>query len=420
MIEIQVFRENPDLIKNSQRQRGEPIKIVDEVIDFDNKWRRTLKSVEQLNYKRNQTTLEISKLKKQGKSGATKIRDMRILGEEIQKKQALANRYLQKRDEVRERVGNILDKSVPFGKSDADNKVLRNVGRPPKFNFKGKSHAELCENLGVIDFERAAKVAGSGFFYLKGRLTILDHALQRFALDFLMKKGYTPIFPPLMMNRKAYSGVTDMESFETVMYKMDRENLYLIATSEHPMGAMYMNETFKKKELPIKLCGISPCFRREIGTHGKFTKGLFRVHNFMKVEQFIFSNREDSCKYHEELQKNAEELYKALEIPYRVVAVCTGDLGPIASKKYDIEAWMADGKYREVGSNSNCTTYQATRLNVKYIDDDGQKKFVHTLNNTALATSRTLISLIESHQTKDGKIKIPKALWRYTGFKEIA
>ena len=221
-----------------------------------------------------------------------------------------------------------------------------------------------------------------------------------------------------MMKRKAYEGVTDLADFENVMYKIEGEDHYLIATSEHPMAAMYLGETFRKEELPIKLCGISSCFRKEVGTHGKYTKGLFRVHNFNKIEQFIFCLPKDSWSYHEELQKNVEDMYKLLEIPIQVVNVCTGDIGSIAAKKYDVEGWMADGKYRELGSNSNCTYYQATRLNVRYKEGD-KKEYVHTLNNTALATSRTMVCLLESHQQKDGSIKIPKALWKYTGFKEI-
>jgi seryl-tRNA synthetase len=218
-----------------------------------------------------------------------------------------------------------------------------------------------------------------------------------------------------MLKRKPYEGVTDISEFESVMYKTEGEDLYLIATSEHPMAAMHMNEVLESRDLPIKLVGVSPCFRREVGAHGKYTKGLFRMHNFNKIEQFIFSLPEDSWKHHEELQKNSEDLYKALGLAYRVVNVCTGDIGVIAAKKYDTEAWMADGEYREVGSNSNCTDFQARRLNVRYREGEGVAPagFVHTLNNTALATSRTMIAIVEQYQRKDGTVDVPEALLPY-------
>jgi seryl-tRNA synthetase len=239
-------------------------------------------------------------------------------------------------------------------------------------------------------------------------------------LDFMVKKGYTPIEPPYMMNRRSYEGVASLSDFEDVMYKVEKDDLYLIATSEHPMGAMHMGEVIEEELLPLKYTGISPCFRKEVGSHGKYSKGLFRTHHFNKIEQFIFSKPDDSWKLHEELQKNSEMLYRLLKIPIRVVNVCTGDIGNIAAKKYDIEAWLPSvGGYKEVGSNSNCTDYQARRLNIKYGKVGGKKDFVHTLNNTALATSRTMIAIIENNQMKDGSVKIPAALWKYTGFKKI-
>jgi seryl-tRNA synthetase len=270
-------------------------------------------------------------------------------------------------------------------------------------------------NLGICDFERAAKVSGSGFYYLMNELTLLDHAIQRYAIDFLLKKGYSLIEPPFMIRKSAYEGVTDLADFESVMYKVEDEDLYLIATSEHAMGSMFMDETLLVEDLPIKLCGISPCFRKEIGAHGKYTKGLFRVHQFHKIEQFIFSQPEQSWELHEELQNNSEQLYQGMGLHYRVVNVCTGDIGNIAAKKYDIDAWMADGEFREVGSNSNCTDYQARRLNIKYrlMEGKSPEGFVHTLNNTALATSRTIIAIIEQYQQEDGTISIPKALRKY-------
>jgi len=236
-----------------------------------------------------------------------------------------------------------------------------------------------------------------------------------------LKKGYALIEPPYMIRRAAYEGVTDLADFESVMYKVEDEDLYLIATSEHSVGSMLMNETLLAEHLPIKVCGISPCFRREIGQHGRYTKGIFRVHQFHKIEQFIFSAPEQSWGLHEELQRNSELLYEGLGLHYRVVNVCTGDMGSIASKKYDIECWMADGEFRETGSNSNCTDYQARRLNVKYRLKEGARPegFVHTLNNTAIATSRTMIALIEQYQQEDGTILIPEALRPYMNGMEV-
>jgi seryl-tRNA synthetase len=244
---------------------------------------------------------------------------------------------------------------------------------------------------------------------------MLDNAIQNYAVDLLIKRGYVFIVPPYMMRREPYEGVTDLAAFSDVLYKIDSEDLYMIATAEHPVGAMFINEVIEKKQLPIKMVGRSPCFRKEVGSHGKYTKGLFRTHQFHKVEQFIFCLPEQSWEYHEELQKNCEDLYQGLGLHYRVVNVCTGDIGDIAAKKYDTEVWMADGEFREIGSNSNCTDYQARRLNIKFREKEGLPPagFVHTLNNTALATSRTLVAIVEQYQQADVTIKVPDVLIPY-------
>ncbi|MEM7828215.1 MAG: serine--tRNA ligase, partial [Candidatus Aenigmatarchaeota archaeon] len=319
------------------------------------------------------------------------------------------------------RIPNLLHESVPQGKDEKDNVEIRRWGKPPNFDFKPKSHLDIAIDLGLIDPERAAKVAGAGFYYLKEELVLLDLAIQRFAIDFLRKKGYVLIEPPFMINRKAYEGMIDPTDFEMVTYKIENEPMYLIATAEHPLGAMFADEIFNKNELPLKLIGVSPCFRKEVGTHGKYTKGLFRMHQFNKIEQFIFCLPEQAIEMHEELQRNCEEMYQALGLHYRVVNVCTGDIGSIAAKKYDTEVWMADGQFREIGSNSWCTDYQARRLNIRWREKEGLPPagFVHTLNNTALATSRTMIAILEQYQQKDGSVKIPKVLVPYTGFSKI-
>jgi seryl-tRNA synthetase len=272
-----------------------------------------------------------------------------------------------------------------------------------------------------MDLERAAKTSGAGFYYLRNEMVLLDYAIIRYATDFLLERGYALIEPPYMIRRRPYEGVTDLADFESVMYKMEGEDLYLIATSEHALASMFMDEVFLAEDLPIRLAGVSPCFRREVGTHGKYTKGMFRVHQFNKVEQFIFSLPEQSWELHEELQRNCEALYEGLGLHYRVVNVCTGDIGSIAAKKYDMEVWMADGEFREAGSNSNCTDYQARRLNIRYRMKEGQPPMgpVHTLNNTALATSRTMLAILEQYQREDGSVIVPEVLRKYMNGIEV-
>ncbi|MFH8080623.1 MAG: serine--tRNA ligase [Candidatus Aenigmatarchaeota archaeon] len=423
MLDIKLVRENPEIVKNDlkKRQEMDKIKWVDELLECDKKRREIIAQVNELRKKRNDITEEIAKLKKQGKDinhllkEAEEIPDkIKLLEEELSKYEEKVKWYLL-------RLPNILHESVPYGKDEKDNVVIRIWGKPPEFDFPPKNHLEILENLGLIDMERAAKVAGAGFYYLKEDLVLLDHAIQMFAINHLRKKGFKLVLPPYMMKKDAYLGATDLDAFHDMLYKIEDEDLYMIATAEHPLAAMFKDEVFSKKELPLKLVGVSPCFRKEIGSHGKYTKGLFRVHQFHKVEQFVFCLPEQSWQIHEELQQNSEELYQSLGIHYRVVNVCTGDIGNIAAKKYDTEFWMADGQFREIGSNSNCTDYQARRLNIKYREKEGKPPigFVHTLNNTALATSRTIIAIVEQFQQKDGSVIIPKPLRAYMDGKEV-
>jgi len=414
MLDIKLIREHPEIVRDDLKKRGdvEKLKMLDDLIEYDKKWRQLLTQVNELRHRRKVVTTEIASLKKKGEDASRQIEEAKGIPQEIEKLEKQVEEYKEKVDSILLKLPNILHESVPFGKDESDNVVAKIVGKPPKFDFKPKSHVEIALNLGLIDFDRAAKVAGHGFYYLKGDLARLDLAIINYTVDLLRKRGYTLIEPPFMMHKKPYLGVTDLDFFGDQLYKLGGEDLYLIATSEHPMAATFMDEVMDKKDLPIKFVGVSPCFRKEVGAHGKYTKGLFRVHQFNKVEQFIFCLPEDSWKFHEELQKNAEDLYQGLGIHFRVVNVCTGDIGIIAAKKYDIEVWMADGTYREAGSNSNCTNYQARRLNIRYREKEGQPPagFVHTLNNTALATSRTMIAILEQHQQKDGSVIIPEAL----------
>jgi len=419
MLDIKLVREHPEIIQKDLKKRGEQEKLemLNNLIKNDIEWRSLLAEANELRHKRKMITTEVANLKKNRKEANKQIEDAKKIQQQIKKLEIHVAEYRKNADLMLMKLPNILHETVPFGKDEHDNVVEKLVGKPPKFGFEPKSHVEIASELGLIDFERAAKVSGHGFYYLKGNLARLDIAILTYTIDFLRPRGYTLIEPPLMMHRKPYLGVTDLEFFGDQLYKIEDDDLYLIATSEHPMAASYMDEVIIQKDLPIKYVGVSPCFRKEVGAHGKYTKGLFRVHQFNKIEQFIFCLPEDSWKFHIELQKNSEDIYTSLGLHYRVVNVCTGDIGIIAAKKYDTEIWMADGIYREAGSNSNCTDYQARRLNVKYREKEGQSPvgFVHTLNNTAIATSRTLIAILEQNQQKDGTVIIPEALRHLMG-----
>ncbi len=276
-----------------------------------------------------------------------------------------------------------------------------------------KANTDLITELVIADLERAEKISGARFWFLKNEGALLDLALQRYAIDFMMKKGYTFVIPPYLMKREPYEGVTSLADFGDVLYKAQDEDLHLIATSEHPLTAMYMNETLEEGKLPIKLIGLSPCFRKEAGAHGKDTKGIFRGHQFTKAEQIVICKPEDSWKYHEELARNAIEFFESLELHFRQVNICTGDIGMFAAKKYDLEVWMpVQNTFREVVSCSNCTDYQARRLGIKFRTPEGNM-LVHTLNSTVVATSRAIVAILENFQRKDGSVVVPKVLVPY-------
>ena len=417
MIDVNLIRKNPDFVRENLKRRNDPekLELLDEFIEADKKWRALQTKLNELRRKRNQLSLQIAQKKKMGEDEKPLLIEAEELQNKIKRLEYETREYRRKSISLLMRIPNLLHESVPYGRDENDNVEIRRWGSPPKFDFKPKSHLEIALDLGLVDEKRANKVAGSGFFYFKEELVLLDLAIQRFAIDFLRKRGYVLVEPPFMMRRKPYEGVVDLADFETVMYKIENEDLYLIATSEHPIAAMFMNETLDKNELPLKFVGISTNFRKEVGTHGKYTKGFFRMHQFNKIEQFVFCLPEESWEIHEELQRNCEEMYQMLGLHYRVVNVCTGDIGTVAAKKYDTEVWMVDGKFREVGSNSNCTDYQARRLNIKYREGPGKppKGYVHTLNSTALATSRTMMAILEHYQQKDGSVIIPEVLRPY-------
>jgi len=417
MLDIRLIRESPDVVRKNLEKRGDParLKLLDDLIQTDREWRQLLTRVNELRHRRRIVTEEIAKLKKEGRDTAHKLREAKAIPAEIQELEKQVEERRERADSLLLRLPNLLDESVPVGRDESANVVVRVVGKPPKFDFVPKNHLEIAQDLGLIDVERAAKVAGHGFYYLKGSLVLLDFAITAYAIDFMTKRGYLLVEPPFVMHRKPYVGATDLETFEDQLYKVEGEDLYLVATAEHPLAALHMDEVIEQKDLPLKLVGFSTNFRREVGAHGKYTKGLFRMHQFNKVEQFVFCLPQDSWGFHEELQKNAEDLYQGLGLHFRTVNVCTADIGNLAAKRYDVEVWMADGVFREAGSNSNCTDYQARRLNIRYREKKGMAPagFLHTVNNTALATSRTMMTILEQFQQKDGSVLIPKALRPY-------
>lgn len=417
MIDINLIRNSPGLVKDNLRRRKDEEKIlwVDELIALDKEQRSLQYEIEDLRRKRNLITEEIRELKNAKKDFSGKVNEAKALPDKIK---VLESRHEDAKNRITAimmQLPNMMHESVPYGKDDSENLEIRRVGEPKKFDFEIMNHGELIEKLDIGDFERAAKIAGRGFYYLKGDLALLNRALVNFAIDSLTKKGYRYIDPPFMINRKVIDSVTDYSFFKDMVYKIENEDLHMIGTSEHPIMGMYMYETLPKEKLPFKFVGYSYCFRKEIGSHGIDERGLFRVHQFHKVEQVIICKPEESWNLFEELINNSEELFKALELPYRVVNICTGDLGIVASKKYDLEVWMPrQGKYREACSCSNCTDYQTRRLNIRYGTPGAQGNILaHSLNNTAIATSRVLIAILENYQNKDGTIDVPKVLQPY-------
>jgi seryl-tRNA synthetase len=418
LLDVKLLRENPDVIRNDLRKRGllQKLADVDEAVECDQEWRRLKIQVEELRHKQNQLTAEVAALKKAGKQTGEKLKEVSGIPDRIRQLDAAAEQRLARLTEILTSLPNILHESVPVGRDDSENVTVRVWGTPPKFDFRLKDHVDILSELGMVDMERAGKISGSRFFFLKGDAVKLEHSIMRYAVDVLSKRGYAPIEPPFMMRREAYAGVTDLGDFGPTIYKVEGEDLYMIATAEHPLVAMYMDEILDGKSLPMKYCGFSPCFRVEAGAHGKDTKGIFRTHQFYKVEQIAFSKPEQSWELHEELISNAEEIFRNLGLHYRIVNVCTGDMGSVAAKKYDLEAWMpVQQRFREMVSCSNCTDYQARRLKIRYRDRTSDPTtLVHTLNSSAVAT-RALVAIVENFQMKDGSVAIPKPLVPYMG-----
>lgn len=409
-----MFRDNHEQIRADHDKRGISHEKIDQVIHFDKLWLNLQHQTNQLRQQKNTAAKGISEAKKSGDEAKAQaiLAQVATLGAEISQLEAKTQEALEQRDSIRMSIPNILHSEVPQGADESGNTVHSTYGEKPEFNFEPRTHNELIEMNKWVDLKRAAKIAGSRFFFLKGDLARLELALQNYSVDFIRKRGYTLVQPPVMMNRKAYEGVTDLGDFETVMYGIEPDKYYMIATSEHPLTSMYMDETIPEEQLPLKIVGVSPCFRREVGSHGQSDLGIWRVHQFTKIEQIVFAKPEESWAIHEELLQNCIDLWNELGLHYEVVNICTGDMGTVAARKYDLEAWLPGaGQYKEIVSCSNCTDYQANRLQVKYGQPGhANQPIVHTLNSTAVATSRALVAIIEQNQLEDGRVSIPDVL----------
>jgi seryl-tRNA synthetase len=420
MLDIKLLRENPDIVRESQKKRGMPEKEVDWVLELDKKWRGLKFEVDNLKSKRNKISQEINQAKKEKNESKAKdlIKQAQKIPKEIAKLEEESKKLEQERNSVLENIPNIVDKSIPVGDA-SKNKILEVFRKPKKFSFQVKDHEELLLNRDLLNMNKAAEVAGARFYYLKRDIVKLNQALINFALDFLAKKDFVLVQPPYMLKKETLNTALPLSAFEESIYKIEGEDLYLIGTAEHALNAYYFNEILIGKDLPIRFAGLSPCFRKEAGSHGKDTKGIIRIHQFEKIEQFVFCKPENSWKEFDLLLKNSKEMLKKLEIPFRFVVLSTGDIGRVPTKTIDFEGWFPSQKsYRELGSCSNCLDYQARRGNVRY-DEAGKLNFVHTLNNTAIATERMIACLVENYQQKDGSIKIPKALQPYMNKQKI-
>ncbi|MFH1787711.1 MAG: serine--tRNA ligase [archaeon] len=421
MIDIKLIRENPELVKKNIKKKfqDEKLVLVEKVKNLDEKWRKLKYEEDKLRSERNNISKKINEFKKAGKNASKEIKEAGEIPNKITKLQLKRKKLEEEIKEIMYKIPNIIHESVPIGKDESENVEVKKIGKPRKFNFEVKSHVELGEELGMLDFDTSAKVSGKGFYYLKGELAILNMAMINFARDYMVKKGFIYVEPPLMIRKEILLGVYSNEEIDAMSYKVEGEDLYLIATSEHPLIGQFINKTFNKKEIPVEQTGYSMCFRREIGSHGIDEKGIYRTHQFNKQEMVVICEPEDSYKYYDKMLNYSIDIFKALEIPIRVLECCSGDLADLKAKSCDLEAWSPrQKKYFEVTSLTNMEEAQARRLNIK-IEDKGNRYFAHTLNNTVIATSRALVALIENNQQKDGSIKIPKALWKYTGFNEI-
>lgn len=408
MLEIKFIRQNPEKVKEVCKKRQSKVDI-DQLLILDKKKNEYLQEVENLRAKQN-------------KLGKDDIREAQEIKDKIKKIEPELEKTKKEFQNLMLQIPNLPLDDVPVGKDEKDNLVIEEIGEKPKFGFQPKDYLELTEKLDWVDIERAAKVSGARFGYLKNQAVLLQFALINFAFDILTNKRFIPIIPPVMLKSEMAKGMGYLEQADKEeAYYLPQDDLYLVGTSEQSIGVMHANEVFEEKDLPKRYVGFSTCFRREAGSHGKDTKGILRVHQFDKIEMFIFCQPEESKKEHQLLLKTEKELMNGLELPYRVVHLCTGDIGRPSASTYDIETWMpGQNRYRETHSTSNCTDFQARRLNIRYRKNKDKKlEFVHMLNGTAFAIPRILIAILENYQQADGSVKIPKVLQKYLGTRVI-
>jgi len=407
MLDIKFIRQNPEKVKDGIAKK-QAVVDVDKILSLDEEKRQLILKIESLRAE-------------QKELGRDQIEKAQEIKSQVKELEPQLENITDQLNVLLRQIPNLPLDSVLAGKDGSENVVIREEGKKPEFDFDPKDYLELAEKLNIIDVKSAAKSSGSRFGYLKGEAALLEFALVHLAFEILTKEGFIPVVPPVMLKPEMMEGMGYTERGKDEIYFLEKDNLYLVGTSEQSIGAMHQGDIFTEEELPKRYAGFSTCFRREAGAYGKDTKGILRVHQFDKIEMFSFCHPEKSKDEHQLLLKMEEKLMQALELPYRVIDICSGDLGDPAAAKYDIEAWMpGQGEYRETHSTSNCTDYQARRLNIKYKDKQSQKQeFVHTLNGTAFAIGRMLIAIIENYQKKDGSIEVPKVLQKYLGLKVI-
>jgi len=423
MFDIKFIRENLSKVKDNIKKKFQNHKIVlvDKVIELDEEWRKIKKEGDELRHERNTISDKINEEKKKGRDISSIIKRAKEIPERLKQIESQESSLEKEIKEILYQLPNIISKQTPIGKDATKNKVIKKSGKISKFSFPVKTHVELLEKNKWADFDSSARVSGNGFYYLKGDLALLNQALIRFAIDFMKSKKYEYIEPPLMLNEKSIYASMDKETIKQSVYSIKDEDLNLIGTSEQALLAMHSGQAIPEEKLPKKYFSYTMCFRKEVGAHGINEKGLWRTHQFNKVEQFIFCKPEDSEKLYNELLKNSEEILNKLKLPYRILEICSGDLGDWKYRSADLEVYRPTTKeYGEIVSLTNCTDYQARKLDIKCFDKKGNRRVLHTLNDTALATSRILVAIVENYQQKDGSIKIPNVLQKYMyGMKKI-
>lgn len=422
MIDIKLLRENPELVKANIKKKfqNDKLVLVDEVLRLDEKWRKLKFDEDKLRSERNSVSKEVSEAKKakNEKKANESLKRAKKIPEEIAELEEKRKILEEKIKEIMYKIPNIIHDSVPLGKNDAENKELRKIGVPKVPDYEIFNHAELAEKIEGVDFDSARETSGNGFYFLRGDLARLHSAILAFARDYMIDQGFEYVIPPFLIRRKVVEGVMSFAEMDNMMYKIEGEDLYLIGTSEHSMIGRFVDKTLIGKQLPLTLTSYSPCFRKEVGAHGMEEKGLYRLHQFEKQEMIVICEPEDSYNWYEKMANFTVEVFRQLDIPVRVLEICSGDLADLKAKSCDVEAWSPrQKKYFEVGSCSNLTDAQARRLNIK-IENKGKTYFAHTLNNTVLASPRAIIALMENNQNKDGSINIPKVLQPYMGGKK--